>query len=308
MIICAGESLIDMVSFRGEAEYTPHVGGSNFNSSIALGRLGADTYYFGAVSNDSYGELIESKLRHSKVKEDFVIKTNRPTTLAYADVIDGIAEYTFVDEHSAGRLLDSSSLKPFLDGVKKAKALLVGGISLQAEPCGSSWQSFIEEVAGHLPIYFDANVRPDFIENKQAYLARFIELTHKVDILKISDEDYRYLFGAQDINEVSKSWLDNGIKLVILTLGSEGSKVINGNGNKVFAESLKVDVVDTIAAGDTFNAGFLLNLDEQDLLNRDSLNTINNDQLTKALSFANKVASITVTRKGANPPWHEELS
>ena len=308
MIICAGESLIDMVSFRGEAEYTPHVGGSNFNSSIALGRLGADTYYFGAVSNDSYGELIESKLRHSKVKEDFVIKTNRPTTLAYADVIDGIAEYTFVDEHSAGRLLDSSSLKPFLDGVKKAKALLVGGISLQAEPCGSSWQSFIEEVTGHLPIYFDANVRPDFIENKQAYLARFIELTHKVDILKISDEDYRYLFGAQDINEVSKSWLDNGIKLVILTLGSEGSKVINGNGNKVFAESLKVDVVDTIAAGDTFNAGFLLNLDEQDLLDRDSLNTINNDQLTKALSFANKVASITVTRKGANPPWHEELS
>jgi fructokinase len=307
MIICAGESLIDMVSFRGEAEYTPHVGGSNFNSSIALGRLGADTYYFGAVSNDSYGELIESKLRHSKVKEDFVIKTNRPTTLAYADVIDGIAEYTFVDEHSAGRLLDSSSLKPFLDGVKKAKALLVGGISLQAEPCGSSWQSFIEEVAGHLPIYFDANVRPDFIENKQAYLARFIELTHKVDILKISDEDYRYLFGAQDINEVSKSWLDNGIKLVILTLGSEGSKVINGNGNKVFAESLKVDVVDTIAAGDTFNAGFLLNLDEQDLLDRDSLKTINNDQLTQALSFANKVASITVTRKGANPPWHEEL-
>ena len=308
MIICAGESLIDMVSFRGEAEYTPHVGGSNFNSSIALGRLGADTYYFGAVSNDSYGELIESKLRHSKVKEDFVIKTNRPTTLAYADVIDGIAEYTFVDEHSAGRLLDSSSLKPFLDGVKKAKALLVGGISLQAEPCGSSWQSFIEEVAGHLPIYFDANVRPDFIENKQAYLARFIELTHKVDILKISDEDYRYLFGAQDINEVSKSWLNNGIKLVIFTLGSDGSKVIYGNGNEAFAKSYKVDVVDTIAAGDTFNAGFLLNLDEQDVLDRDSLNTINNDQLTKALSFANKVASITVTRKGANPPWHEELS
>jgi len=56
MIICAGESLIDMVSFRGEPEYTPHVGGSNFNSSIALGRLGADSYYFGAVSNDHYGE------------------------------------------------------------------------------------------------------------------------------------------------------------------------------------------------------------------------------------------------------------
>ena len=226
MIICAGESLIDMVSFRGEAEYTPHVGGSNFNSSIALGRLGADSYYFGAISNDNYGELIENTLRHSNVKQDFIIKTNRPTTLAYADVIDGIAEYTFVDEHSAGRLLDTTSLKPFLDGVKKAKALLVGGISLQAEPCGSSWQWLIEGVSGHLPIYFDANIRPDFIEDKQRYFDRFIELTSKVDIIKISDEDYRYLFGAQDFSEISKSWLNNGVKLVILTLGSDGAKVL----------------------------------------------------------------------------------
>lgn len=306
MIICAGESLIDMVSFRGEAEYTPHVGGSNFNSSIALGRLGADSYYFGAISNDSYGELIENTLRHSKVKEDFVIKTNRPTTLAYADVIEGIAEYTFVDEHSAGRLLDQSSLKPFLVGLKKAKALLVGGISLQAEPCGSSWQWLIGKVSGHLPIYFDANIRPDFIEDKQSFFDRFIELTSKVDIIKISDEDYRYLYGAQDFSETSKGWLNNGVKLVILTLGSDGAKVLYSD-HEVSVQSNKVDVLDTIAAGDTFNAGFLLSLDKQGLLDRESLNSIGKTQLKTALTFANKVASITVTKKGANPPWLEEL-
>ena len=306
MIICAGESLIDMVSFRGEAEYTPHVGGSNFNSSIALGRLGADSYYFGAISNDSYGELIENTLRHSKVKEDFVIKTNRPTTLAYADVIEGIAEYTFVDEHSAGRLLDQSSLKPFLVGLKKAKALLVGGISLQAEPCGSSWQWLIGEVSGHLPIYFDANIRPDFIEDKQSFFDRFIELTSKVDIIKISDEDYRYLYGAQDFSETSKGWLNNGVKLVILTLGSDGAKVLYSD-HEVSVQSNKVDVLDTIAAGDTFNAGFLLSLDKQGLLDRESLHSIAEAQLKTALTFANKVASITVTKKGANPPWLEEL-
>ncbi|MDA9031110.1 carbohydrate kinase [Candidatus Pseudothioglobus singularis] len=306
MIICAGESLIDMVSFRGEAEYTPHVGGSNFNSSIALGRLGADSYYFGAISNDNYGELIENTLRHSNVKQDFIIKTNRPTTLAYADVIDGIAEYTFVDEHSAGRLLDTTSLKPFLDGVKKAKALLVGGISLQAEPCGSSWQWLIEGVSGHLPIYFDANIRPDFIEDKQRYFDRFVELTSKVDIIKISDEDYRYLFGAQDFTEISKSWLNNGVKLVILTLGSDGAKVLYRD-HEVSVQSNKVDVLDTIAAGDTFNAGFLLSLDKQGLLDRESLNSIGETQLKTALTFANKVASISVTKKGANPPWLEEL-
>ena len=307
MIICAGESLIDMVSFRGEPEYTPHVGGSNFNSSIALGRLGSNSYYFGAISNDSYGELIEDCLRGSNVKEDFIIKTNRPTTLAYADVVDGIAEYTFVDEHSAGRMLDQTSLKPFVKRVIKAKALLVGGISLQAEPCGSSWQWLIEQVSGHLPIYLDVNIRPDFIENKRSYFDRFVRLTSKVDIVKISEDDYRYLYGAQDFNKVSKDWLNNGVKLVIFTLGAEGSKVIYDGGKEVFAKSKKVDVVDTIAAGDTFNAGFLLSLDEQGLLDRESLDIISDTQLEKALTFANKVASFTVTKKGANPPWLHQI-
>ena len=115
MIICAGESLIDMVSSseqKGEAQYTPHVGGSILNSARALGRLEADTYYCGAVSNDTFGGLILDCLRDSKVQEDFIINTNRPTTLAYADVTDGVAKYTFVDEHSAGRLIDKDTLKP----------------------------------------------------------------------------------------------------------------------------------------------------------------------------------------------------
>jgi fructokinase len=169
MIICAGESLIDMVSFateKGEVQYSPHVGGSIVNSAIALGRLGADAYYCGAVSNDTFGGLIEDCLRDSKVQKDFIIKANRPTTLAYADVTDGVAKYTFVDEHSAGRLIDENSLKPFVNKIKNVKALLVGGISLQAEPCGTSWQWLVEQVAGHCIIYFDANIRPDFIEDK----------------------------------------------------------------------------------------------------------------------------------------------
>ncbi len=307
MIICAGESLIDMVSFRGEPEYTPHVGGSNFNSAIALGRLGADSYYFGAVSNDAYGKLIGDSLKNSSVREEFIIKTNRPTTLAYADVVNGIAEYTFVDEHSAGRMLDKASLKPFLSRVKKAKALLVGGISLQAEPCGSSWHWLVEQISGHLPIYFDANIRPDFIEVKNDYVNRFKELTSKVDIIKISEEDYRYLYGAQDFKQISKEWLMSGVKLVILTLGGDGSKVIFDGGREVHVNSNQVEVIDTIAAGDSFNGGFLFSLEKQGLLSRDKIDLIDEASLKKALIFANQVASITVTKKGADPPWLEEV-
>jgi len=310
MIICAGESLIDMVSFaeeNGEVQYSPHVGGSILNSALALGRLGVDAYYCGAVSNDTFGGLIEDCLRDSKVQEDFIIKTNRPTTLAYADVTDGVAKYTFVDEHSAGRLIDENSLKPFVNKIKNAKALLVGGISLQAEPCGTSWQWLVEQVAGGCVIYFDANIRPDFIEDKDKYLKRFEQLAGKVDIIKISEEDYSYLYGERDFEKVSSRWLKKGVKLIILTLGEKGAKVIFDGGKEISVGIEPVKVIDTIGAGDSFNAGLLFDLDKQKMLDQEKLVSIDKSTLQKTLTFANQIARFTVTQKGANPPWLDEL-
>ena len=311
MIICAGESLIDMVSFvteKGEVQYSPHVGGSILNSAIALGRLGADTYFCGAISNDAFGRLIEDCYRDSRVQEDFIIKTNRPTTLAYSDISDdGIAQYRFVDEHSAGRLIDKNSLKPFVNKIKNAKALLVGGISLQAEPCGTSWQWLVEQVAGHCVIYFDANIRPDFIEDKDKYLERFERLTRKVDIIKISEEDYSYLYGEQNFEKVSAEWLEKGIKMIVLTLGEKGAKVIYGGGREISVGIEPVKVIDTIGAGDSFNAGLLFDLDKQKMLDQEKLVSIDKSTLKKTLTFANQIARFTVTQKGANPPWLDEL-
>ena len=310
MIICAGESLIDMVSFaaeKGEVQYSPHVGGSTLNSAIALGRLGADVYYCGAISNDTFGGLIENCLRDSKVQKDFIIKTNRHTTLAYADVTDGVAKYRFVDECSAGRLIDENSLKPYLNKINNAKALLVGGISLQVEPCGTSWQWLVEQVAGHCVIYFDANIRPDFIEDKDKYLERFERLTRKVDIIKISEEDYSYLYGEQDFSKVSSGLLEKGIKMIVLTLGEKGAKVIYGGGREISVGIEPVKVIDTIAAGDSFNAGLLFHLDKQKMLDQEKLVSIDKSTLKKTLTFANQIARFTVTQKGANPPWLDEL-
>ena len=307
MIICAGESLIDMVSSKGEAQYTPHVGGSILNSARALGRLDADAYYFGAVSSDTFGGLILDCLRDSKVQEDFIISTNRPTTLAYADVIAGAAKYTFVDEHSAGRLIDEVSLKPFVNKIKNAKALLVGGISLQAEPCGSSWEWLVEQVVGDCVIYFDTNIRPDFIDDKSKYLKRFERLTKIADIVKISEQDFNYLYGKQDFEKVSSEWLKNGIKLIVLTLGEKGVKAIYDGGKKISVETEEVKVIDTIAAGDSFNAGLLYELDKQKMLDQEKLASIETSELKKALTFANQVASFTVTQKGANPPWMYQI-
>ena len=311
MIICAGESLIDMISFaaeNGEVQYSPHVGGSILNSAIALGRLGADTYFCGAISNDTFGRLIEDFYRDSRIQEDFIIKTNRPTTLAYSDISDdGIAQYRFVDEHSAGRLIDKNSLKPFVNKIKNAKALLIGGISLQAEPSGTSWQWLVEQVAGHCVIYFDANIRPNFIEDKAKYLKRFAQLTKKIDIIKISEEDYSYLYSKQDFEKLSSEWLEKGVKLIILTLGEKGAKVIYSGGKEISVGVEPVKVIDTIAAGDSFNAGFLFDLDKQEILDREKLANIDTLTLQNTVTFANQIARFTVTQKGANPPWLDEL-
>ena len=90
-------------------------------------------------------------------------------------------------------------------------------------------------------------------------------------------------------------------------MGGEGSKVIFDGGKEVYVKSNQVQVIDTIAAGDSFNGGFLFSLKQQGLLSRDKLDLMDEAALKKTLTFANQVASLTVTKKGANPPWLDEI-
>ena len=75
----------------------------------------------------------------------------------------------------------------------------------------------------------------------------------------------------------------------------------------VHVQAQEVTVVDTVGAGDTFNSGFLYGLFQQGCLEK-SLRGLNKKTLYKAVEFANKVAAVTVSRAGANPPWAEEIT
>ena len=265
--------------------------GSGTDNHIMFNRSGGTRGYITSSS---------SSVSYSTTS-DYRLKEN------VADVTDGIAKYSFVDEHSAGRLIDRDSLKPYLNKIKNAKALLVGGISLQAEPCGSSWQWLVEKVLGDCVIYFDTNIRPDFIDDKIKYIKRFERLTKIADIVKISEQDYSYLYGKEDFKKATAQWLENGVKLIVLTLGEKGVKAIYSEGQEINVGTEEVEVIDTIAAGDSFNAGLLYELDKQKMLDHEKLANIETSALIKALTFANQVASFTVTQKGANPPWMHQV-
>ncbi|SNZ19158.1 carbohydrate kinase family protein [Cohaesibacter gelatinilyticus] len=308
MLLCCGEALIDMISApteNGTIGFVPHAGGALFNTAIGLGRLGVNAGFLSGVSSDLFGQQIRAELQKSNVDISLLCLSDRPTTLAFVHLIDGQANYSFYDENSAGRSLDPGDFPPVPDAVS---ALYFGGISLAGEPGATAYAALCAQEHDKRVVMLDPNIRADFIQNEQAYRARLARMISQSDIVKVSDEDLDWLISGEDSsNEKARSLLKDGPKIVILTCGSAGATGFHNNGYEVSVPVPRVDVIDTVGAGDTFNAGFLAKLSQLKLLSKDQLLTISEEDLEQALSYGAQVAAITVTRAGANPPWANEV-
>lgn len=301
MIICCGEALIDMLpreTAAGEPAFAPYAGGAVFNTAIALGRLGTPVQFFCGLSSDLFGDQLRSVLTDSHVDSSPSHISDRPTTLAFVRLTNGHATYAFYDENTAGRMLTAADLPQIT-----ADALFFGGISLVVEPCGEAYKALMLREAPTKLTMIDPNIRPGFITDEPAYRARLNAMLAVADIVKISDEDLEWLTGDTD----GASLLDNpATQVVLLTRGADGVTVITRRGRFDVAAQ-KAIVVDTVGAGDTFNAGFLAGLDRAGLLTKAGVAWATHDQLRTAAALGAKAAAITVARAGANPPWAQEL-
>lgn len=307
MIICCGEALIDMLPRKStlhEPAFAPYSGGAVFNTAIALGRLGISVEFFSGLSSDLFGEQLQDSLAQSGVGSRYASISGRPTTLAFVRLVDGHASYVFYDEGTAGRMLSESDL-PKLDGT--VDALLFGGISLIPDPCGATYEALMRREAGQRVMMLDPNLRPAFIPDRDKHLARIQRMIAMTDILKISDEDLAW-FGETGAGEdVIARWLDLGPKLIVLTQGARGATAYSKT-LKVAASPRPVTVVDTVGAGDTFNAGMLASLHEQKALTKARIANLSEQEVHAALKLGSDVAAVTVSRAGANPPWRHELA
>lgn len=308
MILCCGEALIDMIPHStdvGRDGFVPFSGGAIFNTAVALGRLGADVSMMTGLSDDMFGQQLSAELKASNVGTDLIATRALPTTLAFVQLVDGHARYSFYDENTAGRSLLVEDL-PQLDA--SVQALYFGGISLCSLPAADTYAAFAEREAGRT-IMLDPNIRPSFVDDEPAYRARLARIIAVSDIVKVSDEDLSWIFpDAADLNAAVSEMLKAGPKLLILTRGGEGASAYHQQGWRVDVAARKAEVVDTVGAGDTFNAGVLAKTAELELLSPEAIETLTEDAARDILAFGADVAAVTVSRAGANPPWRHELT
>lgn len=307
MIICCGEALIDMIPVQkdGETAFLPKSGGAIFNTAIACGRLGIDTGFITGLSRDLFGKQLEQTLAASKVNTDLAMRSDYPATLAFVELNNGQASYTFYDENTAGRMLDPDNLPVIPDDID---ALYFGGISLISEPAADFYAALAVRESKQRVIMIDPNIRTSFITDEARYRARLDKIVAHADILKVSDDDLEWIIaGDLSLDEKVQKVSAMGPEIVLLTRGSQGASAYR-NGEKVAAAAAQlVEVVDTVGAGDTFNAGVIAKLADSGVLKKTELANISPQQLTEALELGARVAAVTVSRAGANPPWADEL-
>ncbi|MFG6567855.1 carbohydrate kinase [Sulfitobacter sp. 1A13679] len=308
MILCCGEALIDMIptpTKAGPDGFVPHAGGAVFNTAIALGRLGAQVGMLSGLSSDMFGRQLVDGLKVSHVDVSHVVLSDRPTTLAFVRLVGGHATYDFYDENSAGRMITPEDM-PALSS--EVSALYFGGISLACEPGADAYADLLARNAEGRAVMIDPNIRPGFIKDIERYRQRLDRMLALSDIVKVSDEDLNWINPAPlSLRDKVGELLKKGPSVVILTRGGEGATGYLANGEEVQVPAVKAEIVDTVGAGDTFNAGVLAKMSELGQLHKSALATLAPEVLSEALAYGARVAAVTVSRAGANPPWVEEI-
>ena len=300
MIVVAGEALIDLVP-RGPgplADLTPALGGGPYNTAVALGRLGSPTAFCSRTSEDAFGQALLDGLRQAGVDVSAVQRGPEPTTLAVASVgDDGSAAYSFYVEGTADRLFTAPAELP-----AGSRAVSFGTCSLVLEPGASAYEELMRRAAAQgLFTALDPNIRPGLIPDADAYRARFRGWLPSVTLLKLSEEDARWLGGTP------AEWLAAGPSAVVITHGGDGLTAYTRSGAEHSVPGEKVDVVDTIGAGDTVNAALLHGLAAQDALSPGALAALDADGWQRLLRFAARAAAVTCSRAGAQPPYAAEV-
>lgn len=306
MIVVSGEALFDVY----QAADTPwgvaldaRIGGSPLNVAVGLARLAQPVAFFGALSRGHLGARLRRALQAEGVDTACSVDLDAPPTLSLVDVApDGGPSYVFYGHGGADRCLPLSAL----DRVPAGQACTFGSYTMVVEPVATTLRALVERECTRGLIAYDPNIRlnvePD-LQRWREVLGWMLPRTH---LLKVSDEDLQALYPGTDPALLARQWLAAGVRLVVLTRGAQGATAWGAAG-QVSVPGRLVQVVDTVGAGDTFQAALLTALAERGLLSAQGLAALQPGTLQEVLGFACHAAAVTCSRRGADLPRRAEL-
>lgn len=288
-----GEALIDIVEREGRR--TAHVGGSPLNVAVGLARLGRHVEFLTHIGDDPPGRRIVEHLESSGayLVAGSTTAARTPTAHAHLDA-DGSAHYTFDIDW---QLSASPAVTP-------PSVLHTGSIAAVTEPGCRAVAALVDTYRVAATITFDPNVRPAVIGDRVLACRRIAQLVERSDVVKVSEQDLRWIEPRRAPEPVARGWLAAGPAIVVVTQGERGAFALCAAGRAQVA-ARRVPVVDTVGAGDAFMVGLLDALWDMGLLGasrRDALHRISLDALAGALEAASQAAALTVARAGAALP------
>jgi fructokinase len=289
-----GEALIDIVERDGQT-YAEHVGGSPLNVAVGLARLRRDVDFLTYIGDDPHGRRIAEYVNAAGVHLVSGSQTaSRTATARLAISEDGSADFVFdLDWQLSGTPMVTPPL-----------FVHTGSIAAVQEPGCLAVAALVDTYHVSATITFDPNVRPSLIVDRDLARARIEHLVERSDIVKVSEEDLRWIDPDRSPERIAQTWLALGPAIVAVTMADRGATAVCAAGvARVPARPVKV--VDTVGAGDAFMVGLIDALWGRGLLGaqrRAELAAIDLDALTVALEAANNAAALTVARAGADLP------
>lgn len=310
MFVVCGEALFDVFTAEVvdqaafEVPLSARVGGSPLNVAVGLARLGCPVAMLTGLSTDFLGERLLASLQSEGVKTHLIARKQAPTTLGFVQQdAAGVPSYAFYGNGAADRLLTLGDVNVDLEGTA---VIHFGSYSIVAQPTADSYFALAQQHSGKRLLSLDPNVRLNVEPRLAIWKQRIAELLPLFDIVKVSDEDLHLLYPEQQPEAIVESWLQQGPQLVALTRGGKGASLWSHHG-QVDVPGQAVQVIDTVGAGDTFQASLLdavVSLKNSTAVWSEQLN---NETLFKIGHTATVAAAITCSRRGANLPTRAEI-
>ncbi|MDJ1006267.1 MAG: carbohydrate kinase [Paracoccaceae bacterium] len=295
-----GEALIDFVPATSDLgpAYAPRCGGSPYNAAKAAALAGADVGFLGALSSDLFGDMLAADLDAHGIDTAHAPRLDHATTLAFVDVALGDPRYAFFNAETATR-----EMVPDPAGFpgRPGDILGVGSISLIDPPGAGNIAACAEALADRVTLAVDPNARPAMTGDPEAWRARIRRLADRAGIVKLSVEDLAFLAPGIAPGDFAAAQLARGTDLVVVTDGAAGAEGYTRSGRRS-CPGRRVEVADTVGAGDTVTGYLLEGLAVRGLTSRAALSGLTPETLGPLLERAVAAAALTCTASGCMPP------